>query len=428
MVNKPILWDSKKLVLLGKELLKPLPEVDLNLMNKNTKIVIGLVVVILLIWGIASKMRSTKQPQNTSSSSTKTTEQSSFKVGIILPLTGDAASYGEPGEKVFRLATEEVNNSGGVDGKKLELVVEDGKCNGKDATNAAQKLVNVDKVQVIIGGFCSSESLAAVPVAAQGKVAIMSIGSSSPALTGVSPYFWRIFPSDASQGSLGAEQANKRGYKKVAFLQEQLDYPLGIYKAFDARFKELGGTTIKEEFAPATTDFRTQLTKLKAQNPDALFIDGQASPATGRILKQLKDLGWKPQLFINEATAGDSKAIMENKDLLEGAIGAEFTVDTNNTKFSHLLEAYKMKFNEDLPFQSYGQTEYDSIFLVRDAIKAVGYNGEKIANWSRTIKDWEGASGKITVKADGDRASGYTTEVVKNGKMTVLAEDSMMKK
>jgi len=231
------------------------------------------------------------------------------------------------------------------------------------------------------------------------------------------PVLFRNFPSDASQGSLDAETANKKGFKKVAFIQEQTDYAVGIFQAFDARFKELGGSTIKEEFATNATDFKTQLTKLKAENPDALFIDPQTSAALARILKQMTDLGWKPQIFINEATAGDSKVIAENKALLEGAYGAEFSVDPSNTKFQHLLSAYKQKFGKDLEYQSYGQTEYDLVYLIKDGIEKVGYDGQKLADWSRTVKDWQGASGTITIKPDGDRESGYSSEIVKDGKM-----------
>ncbi|MDI6721115.1 MAG: ABC transporter substrate-binding protein, partial [Candidatus Aenigmarchaeota archaeon] len=91
------------------------------------------------------------------------------KIGFIAPLTGDAAVYGLPLKNMVELATEEINSQGGIDGKKVEIIYEDGKCNGKDAATAMQKLVSVDKVRVIFGGFCSSESLGAEPIATQNK-------------------------------------------------------------------------------------------------------------------------------------------------------------------------------------------------------------------------------------------------------------------
>ncbi len=346
-----------------------------------------------------------------------------IKIGVLLPLTGEAAVYGEPGRNVLMLAAEEINTSGGINGRRIELIIEDAKCSGKDAASAAQKLINVDKVQVIIGGFCSSESLAALPVAEAAKVILFSPGSSSPDLTGKSPYFFRNYPSDATQGAVLAQVAfADKGWKKVAFIQEKLDYPLGIYKAFDAKFTELGGATVKEEFASDTTDFKTALSKLRAQKPDAIFIDTQTPAASERILKQLGDLKWKPKILVADVVPGDVSMVAKNSAALEGALAAEFGTDPNNEKFGHLLEAYKAKYGVDLPYQSYGQTEYDAVYMIKDAILAVGDNGEKIAAWSRTVKDWMGASGLITIGADGDRASGHTAKVIKNGKVELYVK------
>ncbi len=373
-----------------------------------------LIIAVLVIWGVW-KWADNGKPAETANAGT-------YKVGVMVPLTGDAAVYGEPGRNIIQLAADEINKAGGVNGKELELIFEDGKCNGKDATSAAQKLVNVDKVEVIIGGFCSSESLAAIPVAAAAKVALLSPGSSSPALTNASPYFFRNYPSDAAQGQAIADAANKKGWKKIALIQEQTDYSVGLNKSFTESFTALGGTVIKEEFPTSTTDFRSILSKLKASNSDGLFIVVQTPASAAKIFKNLGDLNWKPALLVADIIPGDPTTVATYKNVLEGAIGAEFGVDPSNPKYKHLVDAYKAKYNVEPPFQSYAQTEYDSVYMVKDAIAAVGYDGEKIAQWSRTVKNWEGASGKITIQASGDRAGGHRAEVIKNGKVEVLAQ------
>ena len=146
-------------------------------MSKAQKIVwwvVGVVVVVgLVAWGIA---------RNSGSSNV-------VQIGVMLPLTGDGAIYGEPMNNVVHLAASEINAQGGINGKQIELLVEDSKCDGTDAANAAQKLINIDGVQAIIGGFCSSETLAAVPIATQNKVLLFSGGSSSPKLTSFKPLF-----------------------------------------------------------------------------------------------------------------------------------------------------------------------------------------------------------------------------------------------
>ncbi|TSC78018.1 MAG: branched-chain amino acid transport system substrate-binding protein [Parcubacteria group bacterium Gr01-1014_24] len=375
-------------------------------MTTTGKVIAWGVVAILIIWGISS-MSGKKGVGG---------EASTIKIGVILPLTGDAAVYGEPGQNVIALAADEINQAGGVNSKPLQMIFEDGKCSGPSAASAAQKLVNADKVQVIIGGFCSSESLAAEPIATAARVLLFSPGSSSPDLTGKSQYFVRNYPSDSTQGKVLADVSyNDKGWKTVAFMQEQLDYPLGIYKAFDANFSAFGGKTLKEEFPSSTTDFRSSLTKLKAQNPDALFIDTQTPAVAMRILKQMTELKWKVPLLVSDAVTGDAKTVLDNKVALEDTLGAEFSTDPNNPTFKHLLDAYKAKYSADTPYQSYGQTEYDSVYILAEGIKAVGNNGQKLSKWIRTLKDWDGASGKVTIGSNGDVAGGHVPKVIKNG-------------
>jgi len=198
-------------------------------------------------------------------------------------------------------------------------------------------------------------------------------------------------------------------------MQEQTDYATGIYGAFNDEFKSLGGKTLNQSFPTSMTDFRSMLTSLKAQNPDALFIDTQTPQQVDRVLKQLQELGWKLPLLINDATAGDPPTLKADAGVLEGTLTAVFGVDPTNQKFEHLLSAYKAQYGTEVNEQGYAQTMYDAIYLLADGIKAVGYNGQALAAWSRTIKDWPGASGKITIMPNGDRASGHQLEVVHNG-------------
>jgi branched-chain amino acid transport system substrate-binding protein len=306
--------------------------------------------------------------------------------------------------------------AGGVNGQSLEVVYEDGKCTGPDAASAAQKLINIDKVKILTA-FCSGENLAVVPIAEQAGVLLASSGASSPDLTGRSRFYFRDYPSDATQGRVLAEYAAKQGWKNVAVIQEQSDYALGNYKAFTENFERLGGRVVKEEFAPNSTDFRSTLGKLKTKNPDALFVDPQ-TPANGeRILKQLVDLKWKPKLLVNDVVSGDPATVSNNKTILEGAAAAEFGIDLTNPKFQKMISSYKAKYGEEPPYQSYAQTEYDLVYILAEGIKTVGYDGAKLADWSRTIKDWPGASGLVTIGADGDRVGGHVLKIIKNGKV-----------
>ncbi|MFA6554665.1 MAG: ABC transporter substrate-binding protein [Candidatus Paceibacterota bacterium] len=369
-------------------------------MNKKILWVIGIVVVVVIV---VASIRGANNNTDT------------IKIGFIGPLTGDAALYGEPAKNIIQMAIDEINEKGGINGQQIQFIPEDGKCNGKDAVSAAQKLINIDKVQVILGGFCSSESMAIVPVATDAKVTLFSYASSNPSLTGISPFFVRDYPSDSSQGEVLARIAyNDKRWRKVAFIQEQTDYSAGIFKAFSDRFQKDGGVVIKEEYSSNTNDFRSILAKLRDSNSDALFIDPQTPASAVRIITQMSQMNWKPALIANDILS-DPNVFPENFSFFNGAIGAKFDASLTSSKSLSFIDAYKKKYGSEPPYLSYAETEYDSVYIVKDAILNVGNNGENIANWLRTsVVDWEGASGKITILSNGDRDGGHTPFVIKD--------------
>ncbi len=344
-----------------------------------------------------------------------------IKIGFIAPLSGDTVVYGEPVRTMVAIAVDEINALGGISGQQISMMYEDGKCNDKDGANAAQKLINIDGVKVIIGGFCSSESLAAIPIAEAGQVALLSSGSSSPELTGKSRFYARNYPSDASQGKVLAHAAHiTKKWTKVVIIQEQTDYAVGISNAFIKHFEEIGGKkVVKEEFPSTTTDFRSMLKKLKATKPNALFINTQTPAAFAEILKQLAEVKWNPNFIVNDGIAGDLKMVEVNKVVLEGSLAAEFGTDPTNVKFQGMIAAYKAKYGQEPPYQSYMQTAYDAVYILKDAITAVGNDGAKIADWLKTMNNWMGAAGSVTIGADGDLVGGYVLKVIKAGKVEI---------
>ncbi|PIR47048.1 MAG: hypothetical protein COV07_01070 [Candidatus Vogelbacteria bacterium CG10_big_fil_rev_8_21_14_0_10_45_14] len=375
--------------------------------------IIVLIVVVVLLAVIANN------------GSKVATDDGPIKIGFVGPLTGEAAAYGEPARNITQIAVEEINAEGGINGRMLEVIYEDAACSGQKAVSAANKLINVDKVKYITGLICSTEALAAVPLGETAKVLMVSQAASSPDLTGKSLYFVRTNPSDATQGRVLAELAWAKGWKKVAFLQEQLDYPLGIYNAFSKTFLELGGTITREEFATSVTDVRSLLTKLRSENPDALFIDTQTPASAERAIKQLADLNWEIQILLTDAGLGDRDMVGRNATALEGAVGAEFGVDPTNPKFANLAKVYMEKYGLELPYQQYAQTEYDAVYMIRDAIALVGNDTEAAARWFRDVENWMGASGVVEIGEDGDRTGGHIPKIVKSGDVVSLADQTL---
>ncbi|MEK7185690.1 MAG: ABC transporter substrate-binding protein, partial [Patescibacteria group bacterium] len=183
-------------------------------MNNTVKLIGGIIVLVLIVWGITAF---------TNPSGAPVSETGPIKIGFIGPLSGDAAVYGETEKNAVEIALEEINQSGELK-RRLEVIYEDGKCSGKDAVTAAQKMINIDKVSIIFGGVCSSETLGLAPVVESNKVVLFSAFSSSPLISQSGDYVFRKSPSDSDFGKADAELIASQGIKRVAMISENSDY------------------------------------------------------------------------------------------------------------------------------------------------------------------------------------------------------------
>ena len=347
--------------------------------------------------------------------------QGSYKIGVMMPLSGDGAAYGLPIQKAFKIALDEVNANGGVNGKKLEPIYEDSKCNPKDGNAAAQKLVNINRVKIIVGGVCSGETLGASPITEANKVILFSPSATSPDITKAGDFVFRDAPSDAYAGVVASNYAyNDLNAKKAAIISESTDYAQGLRKVFKENFAKSGGEIVADEtYNPEDTDFRTQVTKVKAANPDVVYLVPQAPPKGILLIKQLKEAGVTTQLLTAEVLVGRN-IVKDNAADMEGLIGIEQKVDVKNPKTAALLAKYKEQTGEEAPFPGYMAGTYDIVYLLSDAISKNGYDSEKIRDYLYQVKDYDGAVGKLTIDQNGDAILDYTIEQVKNGQLVTL--------
>lgn len=332
-----------------------------------------------------------------------------IRVGVIGPFSGDAAIYGDPMKKMVQLAEEDLNNAGGIAGHPVEMVFQDGKCSGKDSTLAMQQLVNIEGVKLVIGGFCSSESLAAAPIANENKVLLFSPGSSSPDLTEQGgEFFLRNYPSDAFQGVVLAEGAvNKKGWKRIAVAQEQTDYATALSRTFENTAKELGAEVMVEQFTSQETDFRTILTKFKSEEADALLLSVQTPQIADLILKQAQELNWKVGVIGADVFTGSDVPKKHADYLVGNMIMAEFSYDAESDAFKKMVEDYNKKFGQDPDFLTYMQTVYDAVAMLGDAVEEVGTDAESVRTWLLSSEGWTGVSGEVAFTPEGDRKAGH---------------------
>jgi branched-chain amino acid transport system substrate-binding protein len=219
-----------------------------------------------------------------------TKKEKEIKIGLVTPLTGPVAPYGENVRDGCLLAVEEINQQGGI---KLKLIIEDEDNSSQDAVNAVQKLITVDHVPVIIGPVISSGLLAAAPIAEKNKVVLFSPSGMSDNIREAGDYIFRNRVSASQEAGVLAWYATvDLGLKNFGILRTDSDYGLSFANACRKIINEQGGKVfIEEVFEQGSTDFRAQLTKIKALNPKGLFLVG-VPVELGNMLRQIRELNF----------------------------------------------------------------------------------------------------------------------------------------
>ena len=365
-------------------------------MNKN----IALLVLLLL-------SACTAQPHDT------------IKIGWLGPLTGGAAVYGEVGLNGAQLAVEDINAAGGINGKRIELVVEDGKCKGPEATSAVRKLIEVDKVKYIMGGHCSTESMSIVPITEANDVFIIAGTTGTADFSGKGQYAFRTFPSAKAMYGLLAEVAYEKGTRSVVTLSAETDWSQSVVDSFKERFAELGGNVLGEETYPfEAADFKTELVKLNNLGAESIMISVQTPAEAAQIIKQMLELNIDLQVYGDALVV--SEATYENSQggLSDTALGANAHVDTtNNPQAKEFVDRY-LSLYERPGVDFFDVTEdYDGITIISQLIDECGDNTD-CARELMLTRDWPGVSGTFRFNDQGDTIDPFVAIVrVVDGEM-----------
>ncbi len=322
-------------------------------------------------------------------------------IGVMAPLSGDAASYGLSILKGAQLAVKEANLP------NVKLVVEDSKCEAKEAVTVINKLISVDGVQAIIGEVCSGATLAAAPIAEQHNVVMISASSTSPEIS-KQKWVFRTVPSDALQGAFGARLVKERGFSRLAVLYPNEDYGVGFNAVLEEEFpKQQGKVVASEAFDRGTVDLRTQLTKIKAAKPDAIYLISNSPDSAVAALKQIKEMGINAAVFGSEGLKSD--------DILTGAGNAAEGMILTSVSGGTIgfITKHQAQYNsEPGPFAAQGYDAYKALAL---AIQQGARTGPEIREKLLQLQ-FTGASGAIDFDDNGDVSGNYDTLVVREGK------------
>lgn len=345
-----------------------------------------------------------------------------IKIGLSGELTGNSANFGISTLNGAKLAVKQINEAGGVLGKKINLIAGDNKSEPSEAANVMTKLVTQDKVIAVVGNFTSSCAISASNVAEASKVPFVSNGATNPRLTvdngKTKKYIFRACFIDPFQGTVGANFVmNTLKLKKgVVLIDNSSDYAKGLAEFFKAAFTKGGGEILAEEgYLQKDQDFKTILTKVKALNPEFIYIPGYYEEV-GKIVKQARELGMNMPMV-----GGDG---WDSSKLAEIAGGAAL----NNTYFTNHYspedsspesKAYVAAYQKEYNVLPDGQSVlgYDALMLVVDAIKrSNSTDPEKIREAIENTKDFPGASGTLTINSTHDATKSAVIIEMKDGK------------
>lgn len=332
-------------------------------------------------------------------------EKNVFKVGVIAPLSG-VTEGGENMKKACELAAQEINEAGGIGGKmKIELFIEDDKGNPSESVIAAKKLVDEDKVDIVIGAQNSACTLASMQVTQEAEIPQITPASSSPSITEQgNKWIFRTSISDLTALNTVLEYGKEQGWKNVAMVHDSGDFGTAAAAAFDELAADYGmEIVVKEQFNSDDTDFVAIMNEIQTAAPDAVICWGYYSAAS-QICVQLKQSSTDIP-FIGYGFNGTDFAALGG-ELAEGAIVAVGYTElsaTDNALVKTFIDAFSAYDNGNMPEQIAAQT-YDTIYLLKAAIESIGVENVTNTALRNAIASisYEGVTGKISFDENGE--------------------------
>jgi branched-chain amino acid transport system substrate-binding protein len=317
--------------------------------------------------------------------------QERVPLGVILPLTGDGAFWGQNPKQGIELALEDIKLVSKE--TKIRFVFEDDRCSAKDAVAAFHKLVEVDHVKMILGPSCSSAAAAVAPLAEKHRVIMLVFAESDEIRTGT--YVRRLWIPNSLQGRRLAQYAFDRKFRSVAVVATQNAFGLSISESFSRKFTALGGTIVAhQEYDPSTTTFRSHLIRVVSAKPDALFFASYIKD--GAILvRQARAIGLT-QPLLGPSTINSPEFFDATKSYTDGLALADLE-DSSTAEFK---ERWRERFKSNYPgIQSGAPLFYDMTMLIEKHLQQ--HDIETLGEYLRLV-DYSGASGRIRFTSDGN--------------------------
>lgn len=338
------------------------------------------------------------------------------KVGVFMSMTGDTANFGISSTNGIKMAADEANAAGGINGKQIELDVQDDRSDPSEAATIVTKFVTQDGVNAILGEVASSRSIAAAPIAQNAKIPMLTPSSTNPEVTRKGDYIFRSCFIDPVQGAAIAQFAARtlKAKRAAIMVDRKNDYSTGLETVIKATFTRMGGEMVQtQSYQAGDQDFNAQITSIKGANPDVIFVPGYYGDVA-LFAKQARDKGVTVPLVGGDGW--DAKQLYEIGG--KALNGCYFTnhyspYDTDPAVVKFVTD-YKARYGS-IP-DALAATAYDAAKIMFDAIKrASSLDGKAIRDSLAATKDFPGVTGRVTFNSDRDAVKPIVMIEIKDG-------------
>ncbi len=343
--------------------------------------------------------------------------EETIKIGEYASLTGKEAAFGQSSHKGTVLAVEELNQRGGVLGRKIELVTDDNQSKQGESATIVKKLIFREKVIGILGEVASMRSLEAAPLCQAYKTPMISPSSTNPKVTEIGSYIFRVCFIDPFQGTVMAKFAKDtlKIHRVAVLTSVSSAYSVGLAKYFKQRFAADGGEiAIEQKFTEGDKDFNAQLTAIKAAGVEGIFVPGYYTEAA-LICRQARELDMKIPLFGGDGWEAP-ELIKIGGEAVEGCYySTHYSPQVDTPAVKGFVERFKARFGGETP-DAMAALGYDSAGVMVDAIRRAGTtDGPAVRDALAATSGFEGVTGTTTMDKDRNASKAAVVIMVKDG-------------
>jgi len=365
------------------------------------------------------------------SSQARAAAKEPLKVGALLAVTGPASFLGAPEARTLQMLVDDLNAKGGVDGRRIELVLKDTGGNPEKAISFAKQLVEEDGVFAIIGPATSGESIAVKPIAEESKTILLSCAAAEVIVTPVLAHVFKVAPKDSFAAEMIFRRMKKMGITRIGLLSSNT----GFGKAGKEQVEKLAPAhgieiAVSEVYDKAATDLTAEVTKLKAANVQAL-LNWSIEPAQAIVIKNARQIGLTVPIFQSHgfanvqyarAAGAAAEGVMfpASRVIVAEALAAS---DPQKPVVAAYKRDYEGRYKEDV--STFGGHAFDALGILVSAVKRVGLDREKARAAIENTKGFVGTAGVFNFAPDdhtGLSIDAFEMITVKNGKFVVLGK------